>query len=174
MTHDHSSPLTRLSLEQLGERKSRKWRTYPPDVLPLWIAEIDVLLADPIADAIHTAIEVGDTGYTAGTEFAEAVRDFAAERSAWTTIDPDATSQVPDVMRGMVEGHTRRFLRPQRQSRPRPRRTLRRNRPRICPAGLRNLTPHPRGRAAQDADRNSTGLRAGSERGTVTDPAPTS
>jgi cystathionine beta-lyase len=50
-----------------------KWRTHPADVLPLWVAEMDVLLAEPIHRALSDALASGDTGYPAGTEFAEAL-----------------------------------------------------------------------------------------------------
>ena len=39
------NPLTALRLEQLRTRTSAKWRVHPPDVLPLWVAEMDVPLA---------------------------------------------------------------------------------------------------------------------------------
>ncbi|WP_436969382.1 hypothetical protein [Actinacidiphila glaucinigra] len=42
---DH--PLRRLTLGQLRRRTSMKWRTHPEDVLPLWVAEMDVPLAAP-------------------------------------------------------------------------------------------------------------------------------
>ena len=32
------NPLSRLSLAELQERTSMKWRTHPADVLPLWVA----------------------------------------------------------------------------------------------------------------------------------------
>jgi bifunctional pyridoxal-dependent enzyme with beta-cystathionase and maltose regulon repressor activities len=41
------------------------WRAYPADVLPLWVAEMDVSLAPPVAAALHAAIDAGDTGYPA-------------------------------------------------------------------------------------------------------------
>ncbi len=95
-------PLAELSLEQLRRRTSRKWQTFSPDVLPLWIAELDVRLAPAVADAVHDAIRTGDTGYTAGTAFPEAARGFAAARWGWD-FDVEGTSSVPDVMRGMTE-----------------------------------------------------------------------
>ena len=69
-----------LSLEQLRRRTSMKWRGYPPDVLPLRVAEMDVPLADPIVRAVEHALAIGDTGYPQGTAYAEAVADFAAAR----------------------------------------------------------------------------------------------
>ncbi|NUS76768.1 MAG: cystathionine beta-lyase, partial [Streptomyces sp.] len=51
-----TDPLTRLTLEQLRQRTSMKWRTHPEDVLPLWVAEMDVPLAPAVAEALQSAI----------------------------------------------------------------------------------------------------------------------
>ena len=59
---DSANPLCRLSLADLRRRTSIKWRKYPPDVLPLWVAEMDVPLPGPVADALTEAIALGDTG----------------------------------------------------------------------------------------------------------------
>lgn len=36
------NPLQALTLDLLRRRTSMKWRTHPADVLPLWVAEMDV------------------------------------------------------------------------------------------------------------------------------------
>jgi len=97
------NPLTRLSLDELRQRTSMKWRTHPEDVLPLWVAEMDVLLAPEVTYALEEAIQRGDTGYPTGTRYAEAVSDFAARRWSWRGIDVAHTAVVPDVMVGIVE-----------------------------------------------------------------------
>ena len=97
------NPLQQLSLEQLRERTSMKWRTYPDDVLPLWVAEMDVPVAAPVAHALHSALERGDTGYPAGTAYAEAFADFAARRWDWAGLVVERTAIVPDVMLGVIE-----------------------------------------------------------------------
>jgi cystathionine beta-lyase len=97
------NPLTQLSLSQLRRRTSMKWRAHPEDVLPLWVAEMDVLLAPPIEAALHEAIARGDTGYPTGTAYAEAIRDFAADRWGWPDLAVERTAIVPDVMMGIVE-----------------------------------------------------------------------
>lgn len=79
-----------------------KWRRYPPDVLPVWVAEMDVPVAEPIARAVGDAIALGDTGYPEGTAYADALAGFAAERWGWT-VRADRTAIVPDVMMGIVE-----------------------------------------------------------------------
>jgi cystathionine beta-lyase len=100
---DLMNPLTELTLEQLQQRTSIKWRTYPADVLPLWVAEMDVRLALPIHAALKRAIDGGDTGYPAGNDYALAFREFAADRWSWDSVDPDRVALVPDVMLGIVE-----------------------------------------------------------------------
>lgn len=80
-----------------------KWRAHPADVLPLWVAEMDVNLAPTVAEAVRRAIDTGDTGYPYGTAFAEAVSQFASRRWEWHDVQPDRTAIVPDVMLGAVE-----------------------------------------------------------------------
>ncbi|MEV0199665.1 MalY/PatB family protein [Nonomuraea sp. NPDC050691] len=98
-----ANPLETYSLEQLRQRRSMKWRTYPADVLPLWVAEMDVSLAPEVADALREAIETGDTGYPAGTEFAESLAGFAARRWNWDGVEVDRVALTPDVMLGAVQ-----------------------------------------------------------------------
>ncbi|QNN54012.1 MalY/PatB family protein [Nocardioides mesophilus] len=95
-------PLRALRLEELRERTSIKWRAFPDDVLPLWVAEMDAPLAEPVRAALQAALERGDTGYSAGTGYAEAYADFARDRWGWC-FDADASMSLPDVMLGIVE-----------------------------------------------------------------------
>ncbi len=97
------NPLRQLTLAQLGTRTSAKWRVHPPDVLPLWVAEMDTPLAEPVALALTGAIEAGDTGYAFGTGYAQALAGFAAQRWGWDGLDVGRTAIVPDVMLGIVE-----------------------------------------------------------------------
>ncbi|NED17758.1 aminotransferase class I/II-fold pyridoxal phosphate-dependent enzyme [Streptomyces sp. SID9913] len=97
------NPLQVLSLDQLRRRTSAKWRTYPDDVLPLWVAEMDVPLAEPVVRAVTDALALGDTGYASGTRCAEALAAFAAKRWNWDGVAVERTAVVPDVMTGVVE-----------------------------------------------------------------------
>ena len=97
------NPLEELSLPQLRLRTSMKWRAHPADVLPLWVAEMDVNLPPTVADALRRAIDIGDTGYPSGTAFAEAVSEFASRRWQWHDLEVGRTALVPDVMLGVVE-----------------------------------------------------------------------
>ncbi|MGH3352270.1 MAG: MalY/PatB family protein [Nocardioides sp.] len=99
----YPNPLEELSLQQLRTRTSMKWRTHPADVLPLWVAEMDVRLAPSIVSALHSAIDAGDTGYPAGTRYAEELAAFAHRRWDWGGLAVERTTVVPDVMMGIVE-----------------------------------------------------------------------
>ncbi|CAM5308465.1 cysteine-S-conjugate beta-lyase OS=Streptomyces fumanus OX=67302 GN=GCM10018772_26380 PE=3 SV=1 [Streptomyces fumanus] len=48
-------------------------------------------------------MERGDTGYAAGTGYAEALAAFAGKRWGWDGLAVDRTAIVPDVMLGVVE-----------------------------------------------------------------------
>ncbi|MDO0938772.1 aminotransferase class I/II-fold pyridoxal phosphate-dependent enzyme [Streptomyces sp. DG2A-72] len=102
-TSGEPNPLHALTLDRLRRRTSMKWRTYSDDVLPLWVAEMDVPLAEPVVRAITDALTLGDTGYPAGTAYAEALADFADKRWGWDGLAVERTAIVPDVMLGVVE-----------------------------------------------------------------------
>jgi cysteine-S-conjugate beta-lyase len=96
-----ASPLTDLTLAELRRRRSAKWRHYPDDVLPLWIAEMDTPLAPPVKQALAEAVELGDTGYAAPDDLRAAFSDFARTRFGWA-VDPASATVVPDVMAGIA------------------------------------------------------------------------
>jgi cystathionine beta-lyase len=91
-----------LTLDELRRRRSVKWRFKEPDVLPLWVAEMDVRLAEPIREALAELVERSDTGYVTWDGLAEAYAAFAARR--WQQeLDPGRMFIVPDVMWGIFE-----------------------------------------------------------------------
>lgn len=91
-----------LDLERLQLRRSEKWSTYPPDVLPAFVAEMDFPLAAPIKRALTRAIELDDCGYAIGAGLGDALAEFAASRLGWMVV-PDRVFLVGDVMAGVVE-----------------------------------------------------------------------
>lgn len=95
-------PLRSLTLPELQRRTSQKWRHHPPDVLPLWVAEMDAPLAEPVAAALLEAVALGDTGYPTQDAYGRALAEFAWERWGWQ-VEAGLTSLVPDVMLGLVE-----------------------------------------------------------------------
>jgi cystathionine beta-lyase len=77
-------PFAALTLADLRERRSAKWRHYPDDVLPLWVAEMDAPLAPPIAAALEHLVAMGDAGYPGDTPYREAFDSFAADSWGWS------------------------------------------------------------------------------------------
>jgi cystathionine beta-lyase len=97
------TPILPLPLDRLRERTSEKWREYPADVLPLFVAESDFPLAPAVADALRAAVERGDTGYTASrTPLAATYAAFAQRRFGWE-VDPARVRSTADVSMGIVE-----------------------------------------------------------------------
>jgi Bifunctional PLP-dependent enzyme with beta-cystathionase and maltose regulon repressor activities len=75
--------LLSLPLADLRSRHSLKWRTYPADVLPLWVAEMDVAMHPAVLATVTEALAGGDTGYPHGTAYAEAFAAMAHTRWGW-------------------------------------------------------------------------------------------
>jgi cystathionine beta-lyase len=92
-----------LDIALLRQRTSAKWAAVGPDVLPLWVAEMDVMPARPVVDALRQALDRGDTGYAFGTGYAEAYAAFAQERWGFDAFDPGRAVTMPDVMTGIAE-----------------------------------------------------------------------
>jgi len=86
----------------LAARRSAKYRKYPPDVLPVWVAEMDVELAEPIRAALAEMVANSDTGYAHPGGLPEAFAAFATRRYGWSP-DPGRMMMLPDVMRGVSE-----------------------------------------------------------------------
>ncbi len=94
-------PYDSIAPDELHRRRSAKWAEFPPDVLPVWVAEMDFPLARPIRDALIDLIERSDTGYADPTGLPEAYAGFAARR--WGhAVRPERMVAVPDVMRGLT------------------------------------------------------------------------
>ncbi len=91
-----------LPLHALRRRRSVKWRTYDDDVLPLWVAELDVPLAPVVQEVLREAVEHGDTGYAAPLGLGPAFAGFAGRQWGWT-VDPARCWTVGDVMVGVGE-----------------------------------------------------------------------
>jgi cystathionine beta-lyase len=92
-----------LSDRELRERAGAKWTAAAPDVLPAWVAEMDFALAEPVAAALHDAVDRGAVGYSpadARTGVAEALAGFTKEHWSWSP-DTSHVVLVPDVMSGI-------------------------------------------------------------------------
>ncbi|WP_018157419.1 MalY/PatB family protein [Demetria terragena] len=98
-----AEPILGASLEELRRtRTSVKWRVFGPEVLPVWVAEMDSRQCPAVVEALTSALQRGDTGYAWPSEYAEAVAGFAQRRWGWSP-DPATMASIPDVMIGIEE-----------------------------------------------------------------------
>ena len=65
------NPLLAPTLDELRRHQGLKWRLYGDDVLPLWVAEMDVFPPEPVVRAVTDAMRRGDTGYPGGHAYAD-------------------------------------------------------------------------------------------------------
>jgi Bifunctional PLP-dependent enzyme with beta-cystathionase and maltose regulon repressor activities len=63
--------------------------TYPDDVLPSFVAEMDFDLAGPVIEAVAAAMAASDAGYGHIGRLGEAFAGFAASRLGWPRPGPD-------------------------------------------------------------------------------------
>ncbi len=96
----------------LRTRRGAKWRRYPADVLPAWVADMDFPPAPCIRDALVEAIARGDLGYPAAQvpELGERFRTWVARRQGWSP-DPALVRPTADVVKG-IEACLLAFSRP--------------------------------------------------------------
>ena len=95
-------PFDELTEADLRRRQSAKWRVFPSDVLPMWVAEMDYPVAGPIRRALHDAIDVDDLGYADPRGLGTAFARFAARRWGWA-VDPAHVTVACDVVTAMGE-----------------------------------------------------------------------
>lgn len=92
-----------VPLDELRRRRSAKWTTFPPDVLPLPVAEMDVRLAPPITAALRAAVDDSDTGYAGDlAPLLAAFAAFARRRWSWP-VEPAGVRACADVAAGATE-----------------------------------------------------------------------
>ena len=96
------TPCSAPRWRDLRQRRSVKWRLYGADVLPLWVAEMDVVPAEPVQPRGHRRrCARGDTGYPWDRDYAEAWRRSRTQRWGWDArARRDADRPRRDARRG--------------------------------------------------------------------------
>lgn len=91
-----------LTEDQLRARNTIKWNLFGPDVLPLWIAEMDFPTAPAVRDAVHACVANEEFGYPPVGEdtLPRATADWCRRRYGWH-VEPEWVRVVPDVLKGM-------------------------------------------------------------------------
>ena len=81
---------------------SNKWRKYGPDVVPLWVADMDFRSPEPVVAALSERVEHGIYGYGYNLERSPLHEVFAERlgaRYGWR-VPPDAVVLIPGVIPG--------------------------------------------------------------------------
>ena len=80
---------------------SSKWQKYGPDVLPLWVADMDFQSPEPVIRALRERVEHGVYGYITfeQPEFHQLFADRLSKRYGWR-VSPDAIVIIPGVIPG--------------------------------------------------------------------------
>lgn len=95
--------LDALTMAALAGRRGEKWSTYPSDVLPAWVAEMDYPVASPVHEVLSAMVAGHDVGYPRDA-LSEGVREVFATRMAekfdWK-VDPARVELLSDVVQGM-------------------------------------------------------------------------
>jgi len=79
---------------------SNKWRKFPTDVLPLWVADMDFPSPPAVVQALRTRVDHGFFGYLMEKpELHEVVAERLAKRYGWR-VSPDAVMPLPGVIAG--------------------------------------------------------------------------
>ena len=80
--------------------ESNKWHKFPPEVLPLWVADMDFPSPEPVIRALRERVEHGFFGYGAEQpEFHEVTCDRLLKRYGWK-VPPEALVLLPGVIAG--------------------------------------------------------------------------
>ncbi len=80
--------------------ESNKWHKFPPDVLPLWVADMDFPSPEPVIRALRERVEHGVFGYgIEQPEFHEVICERLLKRYGWK-VGPEALVLMPGVIPG--------------------------------------------------------------------------
>jgi cystathionine beta-lyase len=95
-----------LSADQLRARGGGKWRKYPADVIPAFVADMDFKVAPAVQAAIEELTTAQDYGYGQMTDpnsvpLFDAFAAWMARRHNWQP-DPTLTHANTDVIQGLV------------------------------------------------------------------------
>ena len=91
-----------LTPDQLRARNTIKWNHFAPDVLPLWIAEMDFPTAPAVLDGLRAWVSREEFGYPAldSDALPVALARWCEHRYGWP-VQPEWVRVVPDVLKGM-------------------------------------------------------------------------
>jgi cystathionine beta-lyase len=95
MTYDFDQPVDRTNTS------SRKWDKYANDVIPLWIADMDFKVSQPITAALQKLVDHAVVGYAhAPAELMQVVIERLKQRHNWE-VKPEWIVWLPGLVPGL-------------------------------------------------------------------------
>ncbi len=96
-------PFDQLDRTRLRGRPGAKWQRYGPDVLPLWVADMDFEPPPPVLAALTGQMATGDLGYSMKPDpspVAVAFASWMSRRHGWE-VDPRDVMVTQDVIQAL-------------------------------------------------------------------------
>lgn len=96
----------KVTVEWLLGRQTMKWGRFPPDVIPLWVADMDFPVARCVREAVENLAKAGDFGYAMrdgefpGLALARAFSRHMDAKYGWQP-DPENCVAVSDLVQAM-------------------------------------------------------------------------
>lgn len=94
MPYDFDRPVERRGTNSI------KWKRYGPEVLPLWVADMDFPAPEPVQEALRRAVEHGVYGYELPSKELAATVAARMERLYGWQVSPAAVVATPGVVAG--------------------------------------------------------------------------
>ncbi|HNW94813.1 MAG TPA: MalY/PatB family protein [Anaerolineaceae bacterium] len=92
-----------MDFDRIIERRhteSIKWKYFPEDVLPLWVADMDFLSPPEVIEALHQRVDHGIFGYgIPPQDLSEIVVNYISRHFHWAPL-PSQVSYIPGVVTG--------------------------------------------------------------------------
>jgi cysteine-S-conjugate beta-lyase len=94
------------NFDEIIERRgtdSGKWSTYPPDVIPMFVADMDFRSPEPVIQAMRERVEHGVFGYGqmhGSAELVEVIRERLQRLYGWN-VEAEEIMFLPNLVSGL-------------------------------------------------------------------------
>jgi len=102
-----------LVVNRRNPNNLNKWTTYPKDVLPMWVADMDFRSPKPILDALHKAVDHGVLGYELPSRALKETVVARMDKLYHWKVKPEAVVAVTGIVSGFSVA-ARAFCTPQK------------------------------------------------------------
>jgi cystathionine beta-lyase len=89
-----------LRIDRRSIYNVNKWKWYPEDVIPLWVADMDFRTPEPILDTLRVGLDHGILGYElASPALLELIAGRLQHKWGWT-VSPETILAIPNIDAG--------------------------------------------------------------------------